>query len=60
MFSYNSTAVILKNIYNTRMSPTTSLPVTIPLTINTLLNRILDTEIETLESIDYSDISHCK
>ena len=60
MFSHNSVAVLLKNIFDTQISPTTPQPVTVPVTINASLNRILDTEIETSESTDYSDISHCK
>ena len=60
MFSYNSTAIVFKNIFNTQISRTTAQSTTAPLTINALSNRILDTEIETSESADYSDISHCK
>ena len=42
------------------MSPTTPQPTTAPLTINTSSNRILDIEIKTIESVDYSNISHYK
>ena len=42
------------------MSPTTPQLITVSLTINTSLNRILDIEIETTESVDYSNISHYK
>ena len=42
------------------MSPTTPQHSTVPLSIIPPSNQMLDTEIETLESVDYSDISNCK
>ena len=42
------------------MSPTIPQSITVPLTINTSSNRILDIEIKTIESVDYSNISHYK
>ena len=39
------------------MSPTTSQPISVPLIINTSSNEKLDNEIESAESVDYSNIS---
>jgi len=60
MFVHNPTAVASKIIFCAQMSPTTPQHSTVPLSIIPPSNQMLDTEIETLESVDYSDISNCK
>ena len=60
MFSHISTAVASKKNFDAQMSPTTPQHSTVPLSINPSPNEMLDTEIERAESVDYSDVSHCK
>ena len=60
IFLHNSTAITSKTIFDAQMSPTIPQSTTVSLTINASSNRILDIEIKTIESVDYSNISHYK
>ena len=42
MFSYNSIAIVSKNIFDTQILPTTPQPTPVPLKIITLSNERLD------------------
>ena len=60
MFSHNSTAIRLKNIFDIQMLSTTPQPTHIHSIINTSLNKSLENEIESVESTDYRNISQYK